>query len=349
MKKIIFLALGLSFMTACHKENISIGTQVFDTFFVTNKGVSMPIHVSGNTASKVIVLFIPGGPGGAGLIYKDKAMETVEQKYAVAYINQRECGTSQGKSTEPNNMALMTEDLELTIATIKKRYGQDMSVFILGHSFGGMMVSAFVTKGDNQKMIKGWIDADGISEYQAIGNLTRDMYLKYGLEQTALGKRVAEWKPIIEWCKAHPNNLTLEEIDYINQQQDGEELMSEYIVNNTYPSQFSYFFDLAKAFKLPITAYGVNILSTGGGNSSLSKDIENKAYHAKLRNVSTPALFLVGKYDFICPPALHQDAYDNTASLKKKIVIFPKSGHQTYMNEPELFAKEVIDFMTLYK
>jgi pimeloyl-ACP methyl ester carboxylesterase len=46
---------------------------------------------------------------------------------------------------------------------------------------------------------------------------------------------------------------------------------------------------------------------------------------------------------------LHQDAYDNTASLKKKIVIFPKSGHQTYMNEPELFAKEVIDFMTLYK
>jgi pimeloyl-ACP methyl ester carboxylesterase len=242
-----------------------------------------------------------------------------------------------------------SEDLELTISVIKKRYGQDISVFILGHSFGGMAVSAFVTKVDNQKTIKGWIDADGISDYQALGNLTRDMYLKYGEEQIALGKRVADWTPIVEWCKTHLGTLTLEEVDYINQQQDGEELMSEYIVNNTYPSQTMYFADLSKRFKMPLTAYGANILSTGNENSSLSKDITTKAYHAKMKNVTTPALFIVGKYDFICPPALHQDAFNNTASLKKRIVILPNSGHQTYMNEPALFAKEVIDFMTLYK
>jgi pimeloyl-ACP methyl ester carboxylesterase len=350
MKKITILSiLCFTLFVSCQKENIAISNDVYETFFVTNKGVSMPIHVSGNTASKVILVFVPGGPGGAGLVYKTEAMEKIEENYAVAYTNQRECGTSQGKSTEPNNMALMTEDLDLTIMTLKKRYGTDVSIFILGHSFGGMMVSSYVTTANFQSKIKGWIDADGISDYPALGALTRDMYVQYGNQEIALGNRVAEWKPILDWCNEHPGQLTLEEINFINQQQDGEQLMSKYIINNTFPSQFSYFLDLQKKFNLPILAYGMNILSTGGENSPLSKDITTKAYHSKMKSVTIPALFLVGKYDFICPPALHKAAFDSTACANKKLVILEKSGHQSYINEPEVFAAEVMDFMTKYR
>jgi proline iminopeptidase len=348
MKKILLFIFIVSF-SACQKENVTLGTSVYETFFVQHKGASMPIHVSGNTASKVMLIFIPGGPGGPGLVYKTKDMEKIEEKYAIAYINQRECGISQGKSTEPNTMDLMTEDLEIMIETLKSRYGKDLSVFILGHSFGGMAVSAYVTKGNNQQTIKGWIDADGISDYAAIGNLTRDMYLKYGQQEIALGKKVAEWTPIVEWCKAHPNKLTSDEIQFINQQTDGEDLMDEYINPVDYGKQSTYFSTLSSKFDFPVVPYAINIFTTGALGSSLSKDIETKAYHQKMKNVTIPSLFLVGKYDFLCPPALHQDAFDNTASKDKKIVIFPKSGHQTYLNEPELFVKEVLDFMTKYK
>jgi proline iminopeptidase len=349
MKNII-LVLFITTLFACKKTSITLGTNVTEVFFVKHKGASMPIRVMGNTASKTILLFIPGGPGGPGLVYRNTATLAIEKNYAVAYINQRECGESQGKSTEPNNMDLMTEDLDLMISAIKLRYGADVSVFILGHSFGGMSVSAYVTNGDKQKNIKGWIDTDGISDFPALGEMTRDMYLQYGTQEIALGKNVALWQPIVDWCNAHKGKLSVAEIQFINQQTDGEELMDAYIIGKDYfKSQTDYFLQLNKDYNFPLIPYGINFFSTANLNSPLSKDIETRSYNPLMNKVTIPSLFLVGKYDFICPPALHQQAYDNVATTEKKIVILPQSGHQAYFNEPELFAKEVNEFMAKYK
>jgi pimeloyl-ACP methyl ester carboxylesterase len=340
MKYIPFLLL-IFIGFACQKEQTTLGTNVFDTFFVQNKGISMPVHVSGNTASKVILVFIPGGPGQAGLSYKDVGMNKIEEKYAVAYTNQRQCGSTQGNSTVPNTIEVMNEDLLLTIKLLKQRYGQDVSIFLMGHSFGSKTAAAFVVAGDNQKNVKGWIDMCGWTDKAAkVATTVRDAYLKYGQQEIALGKNVAIWTPIVDWCKAHPNDLTESELPSFT---DPEPLMNAYITN-----PLTSFLSILFKENLPVTA---NLASLASLNLSgtLLNELKARDFHSEMKNITIPSLFLVGKYDFICPFASIEDAFKKTGAKEKKIVLFEKSGHQIYANEPDVFAKEVTDFMTKYK
>jgi hypothetical protein len=70
MKNIITSILIACTFLSCQKEKITLGTNVSETFFANNKGVNMPVHVKGNTASKLILVFVPGGPGLGGLNYR---------------------------------------------------------------------------------------------------------------------------------------------------------------------------------------------------------------------------------------------------------------------------------------
>jgi pimeloyl-ACP methyl ester carboxylesterase len=87
------------------------------------------------------------------------------------------------------------------------------------------------------------------------------------------------------------------------------------LLNRVFIDSFLNISNNIKAFK---TTH--NILSTGGDNSPLSINITTKSYHSKMKNVTIPALFLVGKYDFICPPALHKAAFDSTACYRSNAV-----------------------------
>jgi pimeloyl-ACP methyl ester carboxylesterase len=326
---------------SCQKEEISIASNADDTFFIKNKGVSMPVHVKGNTSNKAILVFIPGGPGDAGLSYRDIGTKKIEEKYAVAYTNQRQCGATQGNSTETNSIALMNEDLLLTINLLKARYGKDVSIFLLGHSYGSKTAAAFVTTGENQKSVKGWVDMCGWTDTEPkVANTIRDAYLKYGQQEIALGKNVSSWTPILEWSKAHPNNLKEDELPSFP---DPEPLLTEYITN-------PFDFGIISSFKenLPLSAVYSSIASLIL-NGQLLAELKAKDLHNDMKNITIPSLFLAGKYDFHSPVVTMEDAFRNTGAKDKKIILFEKSGHQLYANEPELFAKEITDFMTKYK
>ena len=45
------------------KKFTGLSTNVNEIFWVTNNGADMPVRVMGNTASKVIILIVHGGPG----------------------------------------------------------------------------------------------------------------------------------------------------------------------------------------------------------------------------------------------------------------------------------------------
>jgi pimeloyl-ACP methyl ester carboxylesterase len=349
MKYIPFLFL-VFIGFACQKEQITIGTNVHDNFYVQNKGVSMPIDVFGNTSSKVILVFVPGGPGLAGLNYRTEGLTKIEEKYGVAYINSRGCGITEGSSTEEITAALMTEDLVLMLNTLKQRYGQDVSLFLTGHSFGAKLITDFITTGNNQTLIKGWMNLSGWTiDTEKNRVFIKDHFLKIGNQEIALGKNVDKWQPIVDFCIAHPDTLTEEEFRTLPNFGAAEDLVEEYIQNKSDGEEFLGTINLLNQNGKPVSALVGNYLSISTVNSYLYQELAARDYHPLFAKLQIPIGFFVGKYDFLSTEAMMKDAFDKTSSIEKKMIVFQNSGHQIISNEPELFAKEVTDFMEKYK
>jgi pimeloyl-ACP methyl ester carboxylesterase len=332
--------------TSCQKENITIGNNVTETFYVGNKGASMRVLVEGNTSAKVFLLFVHGGPGAGGYIYDtDYIRKNIGNRYAMIYWDERNAGGSQGSSNGKYlTLEQMTDDLKKVIQVIKARYGQDCSIFILGHSFGGLLTSSFMVEGDNQSMVKGWIFADASHNYPLNDSLTRQMLLTTGEQQIALNQNKTQWEEIVAYCNAHTGNFSFEE---------SEQLESYAGVAETYFDEVIEFdiMELVRAnavrYKWPLSSMLMNYLYSS--DAGFNKDLVRTGFSSSLGKVTVPVLILYGQYDFVCPQGLGDDFSNRIGSTDKRIVISPISGHTIMLQDEVLFCNEVNKFLDSHK
>jgi len=345
-RQLSFVVMSLIFLASCQKEQITFGTNVSETFYLDNAGASMRILVEGNTASHTFLVLVHGGPGEGSFVYDtDYITQHIENKYAIAFWDQRDAGASQGNSNGNNlNLPQMTDDLKKVIELIKYRYGQESSTFILGHSFGGLLTSSFMTADQNQSMVKGWIMADGSQNYPLNDTLTRQMLLTVGQQQIAINKHVTEWNSIIEYCNAHPGNFTLAESEQLESYaENGESYIDEVNQFNLIDAMETISID----DDLPITSLLFNYLYSE--NADFNTTLAKTQFSSLLYKIVTPTLLLYGKYDFICPKELGDEVFNKIATKEKRIVISPVSGHNFLFQDPGFFCTEVDDFIAKYR
>jgi pimeloyl-ACP methyl ester carboxylesterase len=340
---LIFVLLGTA---SCQKEKITFGKNVSETFYVENTGASMRVLVEGNTSGKVFIIFVHGGPGAGAFIYNtDYITSNIEDKYAFVYWDQRNSGASQGNSNGKYlTLGLMTDDLKKVIEVIKDRYGQDSRIFLLGHSFGGLLTSSFLTTGNNQSMVKGWIFADGSHNYPMNDTLTRAMLLTIGQQQISLNKNKAAWEEIVAYCNANSVNFSFDESGKFEKYAEEAET---YIDGVTKFNVATILGENAIRYNWPVTSMLSNYLysSESGFNSVLSRT----EFSSSLYKVTIPVLVIFGEYDFVCPKALGEDLFNRISSTDKKMVISPVSGHNIMIQDKVLFCKEVNDFIASHQ
>jgi pimeloyl-ACP methyl ester carboxylesterase len=346
--KHIFLLFILVFlaMNSCQKEKITLAENVSETFYVENNGASMRILVEGNTSSKVFIVFVHGGPGVGAFVYNsDYLSNNIEDKYAIVYWDQRNSGASQGNSNGKYlTLEQMTDDLKKTIQVIKFRYGQSSEVFIMGHSFGGLLTSSFMTTGNNQDMVQGWIFADGSQNYPLNDTLTRQMLLSIGQQQIALNKNRVNWQEIVSYCNAHTGNFSFDES---NQMMKYAEDAETYFNEVTKVNSQELLLNNAAKFNWPLTSMLMNYLYSSEAN--FNKDLAKIEFSSSLNKVTLPVLILFGQYDFVCPKGLGYDLFNRVSSTDKKIVISPISGHNIMFQDEVLFCREVNEFIALHR
>jgi pimeloyl-ACP methyl ester carboxylesterase len=343
MKQLLLhLILVLLLTISCQKEKITIGTGVSDTFYLDNGGISMRILVEGNTLSKVFILFVPGGPGAGAFFYNtDYISSHIEDKYACAYWDERNSGASQGSSNGKNlTLDQMTIDLKKVIQLIKARYGQDCSVYLLGHSFGGLLTSSFITAGDNQSMVKGWIFADGSQNYPLNDTLTRQMLITIGNQQINQNKYKAKWEEIISYCNSHTGPFYLDESDQFQAYAMNAET---YIDSVPKINEWTILKNNALKYEWPLTSMLVNYLYST--YADLNDVLAMTEFSSSLKKVTVPVLILFGNYDFVCPKELGYDLFNRISSSYKKIVISPVSGHNIMLQDEVLFCNEINEFV----
>ena len=78
------------------------------------------------------------------------------------------------------------------------------------------------------------------------------------------------------------------------------------------------------------------------GEFVIDGNLKSVEYTDKLVLIKTPTLLLVGDHDE-CDPALSQTMHEKIAG--SKLVILPKSGHMTFVDQSEMFIKTVDDFL----
>jgi proline iminopeptidase len=340
--EIVFLSI---LCISCQREKITIGTNVSETFYLDNNGSSMRILVEGNTASHTFLIFIHGGPGTGSFFYNTEYIsQNIEDKCAAVYWDQRNAGASQGNiNGKFLNLSQMTDDLKKVILVIKSRYGQNSSIFILGHSFGGLLASSFMTTNDNQSMVKGWIFADGSHNYPLNDSLTRQMLLTVGQQQIALNKHVDEWSEIVTYCNTHASNYTLPESDQL----ETYALQAETYFDEVKKIGISDFEKLAIKDDWPITSILFNYLYTE--NADINKELAVTEFSSSMYKVVTPTLLLFGKYDFICPKEMGDDIIKHINTSDVRMAISPISGHLIMFQDEAFFCNEVNDFIELHQ
>ena len=336
-----YLFLAVLCFSGCMKNNVIYSDHASDLFWVSNNGADMPVWVKGNTNSNVVLLIIHGGPGEGAYDFSGIETQELQKRYAVAFWDQRDAGASAGTNNLPQlSLPSMVNDMDVVVKTLHYRY-QNASLFILAHSFGGLLASAYLTTDSNQQQVKGFIDMDGAHNYPLCNSLSRQMLIDTGTNQINKGINVDQWSEIVNYTKSN-NPLTSYDVSSKTEQyaHSAEGLMG--VKRNNSTSMFIPEDPISN-----LSNYFIQYYSSTGIN--FQKSLEQANYSNALNNLKAPTLLLWGQYDFTVPIGVANDALAHLSSSYKKIVLFPHSGHRPIETEPQNVQAEISGFIEQFK
>jgi proline iminopeptidase len=335
--------------TACEKNDFELTTNADEFFFLRNDGADLPVWVKGNTASKIMIIYLHGGPGGGGSLgscefLHSEFVETLTKKYAMVFFDQRGSGSSQGHY----NKDLMTQDqfvddLDKLILLLEDKYSSDFSYFLYGVSWGGYLGTAYLSTANNQDKINGWICDSGNHNQLLAANYGKDMLESYAIQQIALQQNVTDWKDILNWCQQ--KDTILEVTDFaqaFTYFRIAGNLMSDSTISNLHWDSKANF---QMNFFSPFSASG----TFSNFNTFIADNYRNLDLTNGLQVIRIPALLVRGKYDFSVPAKSFDEYFEKISSPVKQKVIFEKSGHAVWSYETEPFLETFINFVNSNK
>lgn len=342
MMRFGILSFILLALLSCHKQ-VELSTEAEDLFFVRSEGASMPVWVKGNTASKVFIVLVHGGPGGEAIrsYTADGEIRPLLERYAVAFWDQRNSGSAQGNNRRLT-VAQFGEDLERVILSLKYQYGEDLTIFLYSHSWGGAVAPAFLCQGTRQDMIKGWINVGGAHNFPMNDTSAQQMLIREAQLRIAQGEELDFWSEVLDYCQNHDPRNNLDVAIQINQYAHA----AEGKIGQINVPEWTY---------EPISGQPTSLLATliNPASISLDKDFWDELlqlnFSPELYKITVPFLGIWGRYDFVVPYTLGLDLMQHLSSSDKQMLLFDASGHSPMMNQPQEFHQELIQFIERHR
>ncbi len=306
----------------------------------------MPVLVRGNKNSGVFILFIHGGPGGTALQKVGlPAFNDLENSYATVFWDQRASGSSQGNSAESLlNLQQFVEDLDMLVDLIRDKYNNP-KLFLMGHSWGGCLGTAYLTNATRQQKIRGWMEIDGAHNNPKGDSLSLNWVVDYAKVQIANNVDADFWNYSLDWYKRNPN-FTSDQLEHYAFVEKGNGYVHDATVDRvpkTFPGySFSYVFNSPADITMALTNYNQVI------KSFIVSDID---LTSQMKNITLPSLIVWGEGDGIIPFPMAQHAYNSLGTIpsKKSVFALANSGHVGFYEEPQLFVSAVRDFIEKYR
>lgn len=366
MKYYITYLLALTILVGCTKINIEDNDKNMDAFFYVDfKGAQMPVLVEGNVSSGKFIIIVHGGPGGAGMSYiGTPSLEKLEEDFAVIYYNQRlsdgSTALSNGEHIEPSR-AQYAEDLNAIINTLKYKYSDGSQFYLLGHSWGGELVTEFMSTSDYQDQVNGMINVSGLLKlsdtWKERVSYIHELLIEISQIEISEGENLDRWNEILDYCNSL-DTATIE--DYGTQLWDyGWKVSWEYLIEegkithqdisgfetNDFAPYIANGYGTSPGLEIPsgmlISDNPADFLNDG---VSERNDQTND-----LVNITKPSLIISGKYDCVVPPKLSEALFNgiSTPLSDKTYIEMDSIGHDPY-NRGEEFYNLVHSFVDQY-
>ena len=251
------------------------------------------------------MILLHGGPGGNGLEYRGgRYVEDLEKEIAVVYWDQRGQGNSRGitHTKKTLDMDLLLDDLDQLVVLLKNQYGNDINLFLYGHSWGGTYGTKYLMSEARQAQFNGWIESNGAHDIPRLNVEAIKMFLTIGQDEIDKGNNVTDWQEIVDFAKGvDTTNITEDEGGQINQHgHKAGELIGE--LKTAGEDEFRM------PFRNPSDMISSSIAGNRTSNVLMQNGIEDIALTDSLYKIKLPTLLLWGKYDFVVPPQLGYDA-----------------------------------------
>lgn len=331
MKKIIPFILGsiVLLITGCVQnsekkgtsENSSNNLYVTEQGFVDANGVLIYYEAFGKGEPLVI---LHGGPGASHDYFLPYLLPLARTNRLI-FIDERGSGRSQkAEKASDYTVENMVEDVEAIRKELKLG-----KISLLGHSCGGVLAEAYALK--YQENLTHLILCSTFHSTKKMNEVLRNIKAKMAPEL-----RIRIEKMEKEGLYGHGK-------DY-----EKNRYTSEYMIAAWGEGYFPYLYQNHPDPNYDPVANGIMAWDVyremwgSNGEYVIDGNLTSVEYGDRLPTVKVPTLITAGDNDE-CDPSLSREMNEKIAG--SKLVIFPKSGHMTFVDQPALFITTVDEFL----
>lgn len=359
MKKFTLLFYAsLLFAIPCPSENKHTDF-VDEELMVAVPSSELYVRMRGNPDGELLVN-LHGGPGGYSGIDIQLMGPGLEDKFLIAYLDQRGCG----KSMECKDISMLTveqyiEDLDIVIDTLRNRY-QKEKVSLMGTSWGGMYGFLYLLQEQDKVNAYACIDGKVNSQYQ------NHSFIDY------------ELKLIAELLKDEISEARKNELDEIQheltriKESDFEQFHIDVNrMKHEFPPKLgfnAYFADTSKIISLndvledselmALMKYTEEEYLQVGAKAEIVNEAfrntpsyNNMNIEDELSQITVPVAVIQGELDYVVGVEHAQlifDALKNIPDNKKELHILPNTGHCPAIECPDILKSILAEFFEKY-
>jgi pimeloyl-ACP methyl ester carboxylesterase len=286
--------------------------------------------VRGKNSSAPLVIHVQAGPG-LPIIPEANTMEKLmhlEDKYLVAYWDQRACGKSFNKSI--NNKALnfsqLSDDVIQCTRYLLKKYEKNKSI-IIGYSIGATLSLMAAAKDSSifDRLFLVGIDID----IPTANNYALEYLMTKSKGNKKLSKQVIDLgkEPITNAKLFQKRAKLLTNLGGIKTGSSYNRLLMATITNMIF----------SKAYRLsdiPKTIKGMEF-----SQNALLPEFSSLNLFDKIKSIGVPVHFIQGKLDGIAPYLTAVKYYESLQADRKSFTCFDNSAHMPHYDEPEKFSR----------
>jgi proline iminopeptidase len=314
-----------------------------DFVYLRIAGADLPVWVRGNVDSGVFIVWLSPGPGDPYEVMRGAATGALEEDYAVVYWDQRGCGSAQGNPSPASfTMDQFVADTDAVVELVRQRH-RPRSIFLVGHSWGGTLATAYLLDRERQDKIAGFIDLGGNHDFPRVFEMKLSWLDDWAAERIAASDEVGHWQDIRSWIASDPP-LTRAAFD-----RWAGEIDRTHAAFHDGSDDFDVDFDLL--FRSPQSPLAYLMINRDYVTGSLYHDDEamrSLAYADRMGEITVPVLALWGEGDGIVPldAGLDALAHLGTPAADRDLVVIPDAAHFTFLEQPDAFVDAVTTFVS---
>ncbi len=300
---------------------------------VTLNGSRQWISIRGRDASKPVLLFLAGGPGGSQLATARYALGGLEEHFVV--VNWEQPGS--GKSFDAVDRATITperyiKDAHALVLQLRERFGQD-KVYVLGESWGSALGVMLVQR--YPELFHAFIGTGQMVAFLENDRMCYDFALDWAQER-------GDTKKVEALIRQGPPPYYGHDVAW----QEAAFLMDTFNYMNANPAIAD---NGANTFRdLAAPEYGLydkvswfrGVLETLGVVYPQLWDVD---FRTQATNLEVPVYFLIGRHDINAPTVLTKQYHALLDAPHKEIVWFEHSGHTPWVSESDRFVQVMAD------